>query len=160
MVFNAIAFWLLVAAVPLWIYRWFAYSRLSAAEKQLFKRLVARRHERSIGFALRIFGFLTAFTAAVFVVVFGLRYLKYGTFHIPLYRDMFHTRLYSDVEPVDQALDTLQYDQVLPIAILTTCLLLSIAFTLVAAALRDINLIRRLHRKFSHLGHMSGTPAS
>ncbi|POF29711.1 hypothetical protein [Roseibium marinum] len=160
MVFNAIVVWLLVAAVPLWIYRWVAYSRLSAAEQGVFKRLVARRQERAIGFALRIFGFLAVFAATVIVAVFSLRYLKYGTFRLDPYREMVRSRFYSGVEPVDQALDTFHYNQMLPVAILTTCLLLSIAFTLVAVALRDISLIRRLRRRLKHFTQRSGETAS
>ena len=48
---------------------------------------------------------------------------------------------------MDQALDTFHYDQWLPIAILTTCALLSISFTLVATALRDISLLNRLLKR-------------
>jgi len=151
MVFTAIAFWLLVAAVPLWAYRWVAYSRMSPDEKLIFKRLVSRRHENAVGFALRIFGFLVALSAAVIVVVFGLRYLKYGRFELSPYRDLIRSRFYSGVDPFDRALDTFHYDQMLPVAILTTCLLLSVAFTLVSAALRDITVMHRLRRKMAGL---------
>ncbi|KZM48942.1 hypothetical protein [Labrenzia sp. OB1] len=156
MVFNVIAVWLLVAAIPLWIYRWIVYSRLSGAERGIFKRLVSRRKERAIGFALRIFGFLAVFAASVIIVVFGLRYLKHGTLPLDPYREIIRSRVYSGVEPVDQVLDTFHYDQLLPVAILTTCLLLSIAFTLVAAALRDISLIGRLRRKIHNVTQRTG----
>ncbi|WP_299815011.1 hypothetical protein [uncultured Roseibium sp.] len=156
MVFNAIAVWLLIAAVPLWIYRWIVYSRLSVAGREVFKRRVARRKERAIGFALRLFGFLSVFAVSVIIVVFGLRYLKHGTLPLEPYREIVRSRLYSGVEPVDQALDMFHYNQLLPVAILTTCLLLSIAFTLVAAALRDISVIGRLRRKLNRISHRTG----
>ncbi|MCR9061862.1 MAG: hypothetical protein NXI02_31345, partial [Rhodobacteraceae bacterium] len=46
-----------------------------------------------------------------------------------------------------RALDAYHYDQFLPVAILTTCALLSVAFTLVATALRDISMMSRLNKK-------------
>ncbi|UES49865.1 hypothetical protein [Roseibium aggregatum] len=151
MVFNAIAVWLLIASVPLWIYRWFLFSRLTARERLMFKRLVAQRHESSFVFAVRMAGYLIALAVAVFFVVFGLQYLKYGNFGITTYSDTIRSRFYSGIEPVDQALDSYHYDQMLPVAALTTILLVTVAFTLVTAAIRDISLIRRLQKKVKKL---------
>ena len=147
MVFHAIGMWLLAAAIPLWIYRWIVYSKLDERERVVFKRIIKRRHENAFAFAFRMFGYLVALAAAVFLLVLGLRYFKYGSLQIGAYRETIRGRLYSGYEPVDQMLDTVHYDQLLPIAILTTCALLSVAFTLVATALRDISTVSRLRRK-------------
>lgn len=147
MVFHAIGMWLLVAAVPLWIYRWYVFSRLDARERRIFKRIVKRRHENAYAFALQMFGYLLALAAAVILLVMGLRYIKQGSLEFGAYRDVMRNRLYSGVDPIDQALDAYHYDQMLPIAIITTCALLSVAFTLVATALRDVSLMSRLNRK-------------
>ena len=120
MVFHAIATWLLIAAVPLWIYRWYAYGRLDARERLVFRRLLKHRHERAVIFALRVFGFLVALAVAVFVVVFGLRYLKYGSLEFGPFSDMIHSRLYSGIDPFDRLLNDFHYHQPLPIAVLTT----------------------------------------
>lgn len=151
MVFNAIAVWLLIASVPLWIYRWFLFSRLTARERQMFKRLVAQRHESAFMFALRMAGYLIVLAFSVFVVLFGLRYLKDGDLGITTYSDTIRSRLYSGIGPVDNALDKFHYDQMLPVAALTTILFLTVSFTLATAALRDISLIRRLLRKVRQL---------
>ncbi|MES0880612.1 hypothetical protein [Roseibium sp. SCP14] len=147
MVFHAIGMWLLAASIPLWIYRWIVYSKLDERERLIFKRIIKQRHESAFAFALRMFGYLVALAAAVVILVLGLRYFKHGTAQIGAYRETIRGRLYSGYEPVDQMLDTFHYDQLLPIAILTTCALLSVAFTLVATALRDISTVRRLNRK-------------
>jgi hypothetical protein len=147
MVFHVIGVWLLAAAIPLWIYRWLVYFKLNNQERLIFRRLIKRRYESAIVFALRIFGFLIALAAAVILLVSVLRYLKYGTLQFGAYRDTMRNRLYSGVDPVDQALDAFHYDQLLPVAILTTCVLLSVAFSLVGTAIRDIFVVRRLHRK-------------
>ena len=147
MVFHVIGMWLLILSIPLWIYRWVAYSRLDDRERAIFKRLLKHRYENALAFGFRIFGFLVAVAVAVIVLVVGLRFLKYGSIQIGAYRDVMRNRLYSGVEPVDQALNTFHYDQLLPIAILTTCALLSVAFTLVATALRDIFVVLRLNKK-------------
>jgi hypothetical protein len=147
MVFHVIGMWLLAAAIPLWIYRWFVYSRLDSRERLIFKRLLKHRYENAFAFGARIFGFLVALAVAVILLVFGLRFLKYGSLQIGAYRDMMKNRLYSGLEPVDQALDTFHYDQLIPVALLTTSLFLSVAFTLVATAIRDIIVVRRLNKK-------------
>lgn len=147
MVFHVIGMWLLILSIPLWIYRWVAYSRLDDRERAIFKRLLKHRYENALAFGFRIFGFLVAVAVAVILLVVGLRFLKYGSIQIGAYRDVMRNRLYSGVEPVDQALNTFHYDQLLPIAILTTCALLSVAFTLVATALRDIFVVHRLNKK-------------
>jgi hypothetical protein len=147
MVFHAIGTWLLIAAIPLWLYRWYAYARLDPRERQVFRRLLKHRHEKAVVFALRIFGFLVALAIGLFVVVFGLRYLKYGSLEFSSFSELIHSRLYSGYDPFDRLLDQFHYQQPLPLAVLTTCLLLSIAFTLVASAFRDISLINKLKSK-------------
>jgi len=151
MVFHVIALWLLVLSVPLWGYRWFVFSKLDTRERSVFKRIVTRRHESAFAFGARIFGFLVALAVAVILFVYGLRYLKQGSVEIGPYKETIRSRLYSGMEPVDQALNSFHYEQPLPIAILTTCFLLSVAFTLVATALRDISLIGRLRQKLEKL---------
>ncbi|WP_428650981.1 hypothetical protein [Roseibium sp.] len=151
MVFSVIAVWLLVAAVPLWIFRWVLYSGLEPRERQIFRRIVKLRHERAVVFALRVFGYLLALAVVVFALVFGLRFFKHGTVGFGTFREMIRSRMYSGMHPLDQALDQYHYHQPLPIAVLTTILVLSIAFTLVAVALRDIVLIKRMKRKLARL---------
>jgi len=147
MVFHAIGTWLLIAAIPLWLYRWYAYARLDPRERLVFQRLLKHRHERAAIFALRIFGFLVALAIGTFVVVFGLRYLKYGTLEFSTFSELIHSRIYSGFDPFDRLLDQFHYQQPLPLAVLTTCAVLSVAFTLVTTALRDIVLMRRLRKK-------------
>lgn len=159
MVFHAIAFWLLVLAVPLWGYRWFLYHGLAPRERLVFRRIVRQHHENTYLFGLRIFGFLAAVAATVFALVLGLRYLKTGSTELGAYRDMMRTRLYSGMDPVDSALDTFHYDQIAPIAVLTACFVLAVGFTLVSAALRDISLIKRLRRKLVRISGNDEGPA-
>ncbi|GAB4517933.1 MAG: hypothetical protein Tsb0019_17890 [Roseibium sp.] len=147
MVFHAIAVWLLAASVPLWAYRWLVYAKLAPRERMAFKRLVTRRHESALGFGARVFGFLIALAAAVIFLVFGLRYLKHGTLEIGAFNEVIRNRLYSGLDPVDRALNAYHYEQPLPLAILTTCFMLAVGFTLVTSALRDISVISRLRRK-------------
>ncbi|EAV43211.1 hypothetical protein SIAM614_20346 [Stappia aggregata IAM 12614] len=147
MVFNAIAVWLLIASVPLWICRWFLFSRLTARERLMFKRLVAQRHESAFMFAARMAGYLIVLAFCVFVVVFGLRYLKNGNLGITTYSDIIRSRFYSGIDPLDHMIDSYHYDQMLPVAVLTTILFLTVSFTLATAALRDISLIRRMQKK-------------
>ncbi len=151
MVFGVIATWLLVGAVPLWLCRWYLYLGLSPRERQIFRNLLQNRYDSAVAFAFRVFGFLFALAVAVLALVFGLGFLKHGSLEIRPFRDLFSSRMYSGYEPVDQALDMYHYHQPLPVAVLTTIVVLSIAFTLVAAALRDIALIRRLKRKLKRL---------
>ncbi|MET1411831.1 hypothetical protein ABVF61_06170 [Roseibium sp. HPY-6] len=153
MVFHAIGMWLLAAAIPLWVYRWYAYSKLEPPERRIFTRIVKRRHENAYAFALQMFGYLIALAAAVILLVMGLRYIKQGSLEVGAYRETIRNRLYSGVDPIDRALDAYHYDQLLPIAIITTCALLSVAFTLVATALRDISLMSRLHKKLRGMKH-------
>lgn len=140
-----------MAALPLWIIRWLLFFGLEERERQIFKNLVARRFESAVGFALRIFGYLVALSVAVVVLVFGVRYIKFGSLQITPYREVIHSRLYSGVRPIDNFLDAFHYDQLMPVAVLTTCFLLSVAFTLVMVAIRDIVLIRRLTKKLEGL---------
>jgi hypothetical protein len=157
MVFHVIAVWLLAASVPLWAYRWFLYSNLDIRERQVFKRLLSRRTESAFRFGARIFGFLVALAAAVILLVFTLRYLKQGSVEFGVFSQTVRSRLYFGMEPIDQALNSYHYDQSLPVAVLTVCLLLSVAFTLTAAALRDISMIKKLHRKLQRLRDRSRT---
>ncbi len=151
MVFHAIGMWLLAAAVPLWVCRWYMFFKLEERERAVFRRLVSRRLESPYYFALRIFGFLVALAISVLVLTTGLRYLKSGSLEVGTFSDNLRGRLYSGVEPVDQVLDAFHYDQLLPVALVTTSALLAIAFTLVATALRDIVMIRKLDRKLEKL---------
>ncbi|MEP3344686.1 MAG: hypothetical protein ABJO09_20465 [Hyphomicrobiales bacterium] len=151
MVFHTIAVGLLVAAVPLWIVRFVFLFNLEKPERQIFRNLVKRRFENAIGFALRIFGYLFAVSAAIVILVFGVRYIKFGSLQITPYRELIHSRLYSGVRPIDSLLDAFHYNQIMPVAVISTCLLLSIAFTLVMVALRDIFLMRKLSRKLQGL---------
>ncbi len=151
MIFHVIGMWLLVASIPLWAIRWYFFSTLSTREQQVFRRLVSRRHENPFAFAFRMFGFLLALATAVILLVVSLRYLKYGALQIGSFREALRSRLYSGVDGIDQALDTLHYDQLLPVAVATTCALLAVSFTLVSTALRDITMIRRLSRKTERL---------
>ncbi|ASP33927.1 hypothetical protein [Labrenzia sp. VG12] len=151
MVFHAIAVWLLVASLPLWAYRWFLYAKLDERERQIFKRLVTKRYEGAFAFGARMFGFLVALAASVLLLVYSLRYFKHGSLELGVYKETVRTRLYSGMEPVDQALNTFHYEQPLPVAILTTCFLLSVVFTLVATALRDVATILRLRKKLERI---------
>lgn len=157
MVFHVIAVWLLAASVPLWAYRWFIYSNLDIREREVFKRLLARRTESAFRFGARIFGFLVALATAVILLVFTLRYLKQGSVELGVFSQTVRSRLYFGMEPIDQALNSYHYDQALPVAVLTVCLLLTVAFTLTAAALRDISMIKKLHRKLQRLRDRSRT---
>ncbi|MBN9673535.1 hypothetical protein [Roseibium aggregatum] len=151
MVFHGIGMWLLVLSAPLWAYRWLAFLRLDAKGRRIFKHIVSHRHENPYGFALRAFAFLVAMAAGVTLFIFTLASLKTNSFEIGAFREYARRRLYSGNDPVDRFLDTFHYDQFLPIAILTTCALLAVAFTLVATALRDISIIRRLRGKLEGL---------
>lgn len=156
MVFHAIAVWLLVASVPLWVYRWVLYARLDIREREVFRRIVTKRYESAFRFGARIFGFLIALAVAVILFVYGLSYLKKGSVEIGAYKDTIRSRFYSGMEPVDQALNSFHYEQPLPLAILTTCLVLSVVFTLVATALRDISTILRLRKKLQRVQRTGG----
>lgn len=152
MVFQAIGFWLLILAIPLWAYRFFLTRKLSPSELKVFKRLLNRAEERAIVFALKLFAFLVALSASVLALVAFLGYIKYGDTKIGTYREVVRNRIYSGVETVDSALDTYHYDQWLPVAIIITCALLSVSFTLVGTALKDISLLRRLHARLRNMG--------
>lgn len=152
MVFQAIGFWLLVLAIPLWAYRFYLSSRLEPRERDAFKRLLQRADEKALVFGIKLFGFLVALSASVLALIAVLGYIKYGNSQIGSYREVVRNRIYSGVDTVDNALDTFHYDQWLPIAILITCALLTISFTLVGTALRDISLLRRLHSRLKKIG--------
>lgn len=159
MVFQAIGFWLLILAIPLWVYRFYLSSRLKPREHKAFKRLLQRADEKVLVFAARLFGFLVALSASVLALIALLGYIKYGDSQIGSYRDVVRNRIYSGVDTVDYALDTFHYDQWLPIAILSTCALLTVSFTLVGTALRDVSLLNRLHNRLKKIGGRSETPA-
>lgn len=151
MVFQAIGFWLLVLAIPLWAYRFFLTYKLDSRELKAFKRLLKRMEEKAVFFALKLFAFLVALSACVLALIATLGYIKYGDTKIGTYREVVRNRIYSGVDSVDTALDTFHYDQWLPVAILITCALLSISFTLVGTALRDISLLHRLHARLRNI---------
>ncbi|WP_269580728.1 hypothetical protein [Roseibium sp. Sym1] len=156
MVFHTIAIWLLILSVPLWAYRWVLFSKLNGQERTVFKRIVRKRHESAFKFGARIFGFLLALVVGVLVLVYGLGFLKQGAVNVVPYKDVIKNRLYSGVEPIDQTLNTIHYEQPLPVAIVITCFILSVVFTLVSAAIRDISLLRRLRRKLERVGKETG----
>ncbi|TYC55716.1 hypothetical protein FMN50_11800 [Rhodobacterales bacterium] len=151
MVFHTLIVWLLVAAFPLWVVRWVLYLRLAPRERTMFARLVTNRHESAVMFGLRLFGFLVGLAVAIMALIFTLGYLKDGVLRIGAFRDYIRGHTYSGLEGVDRAIDTFHYNQYLPVALLTTAALLTIAFTLVMAASRDIVLIRRLNGKIRRL---------
>ncbi|MEP3048352.1 MAG: hypothetical protein ABJL55_23560 [Roseibium sp.] len=151
MVFQVIGFWLLVLAIPLWAYRWYLVAALDPRERSAFRRLIKQRHEHAVKFGTKVFGYLIIIAVAVMTLVFGLTFLKHGAVRIGSYRDTMRGRLYSGVDTVDQALDTFHYDQILPIAVITTCLVLTLGFTLVTTALRDISVVRQLKKRLANL---------
>ncbi|MEP2705058.1 MAG: hypothetical protein ABJQ71_13835 [Roseibium sp.] len=156
MVFQAIGFWLLVLAIPLWAYRWYLVSALDPRERNAFRRLIKQRHEHAVKFGTKVFGYLILIAVGVMTLVFSLTYLKHGAVRIGSYRETMRGRLYSGLDTFDNALDTFHYDQVLPVAVITTCLVLSIGFTLVTTALRDMSVIRQLKRRIASLAKRSG----
>lgn len=151
MVFQAIGFWLLMLSIPLWAYRFSLSARLNRREYRIFRRLIEKADERIFFFAVRLFGFLVAISVGVMALVAGLGYAKNGSTDFGAYREVVKSRLYSGVDMVDEALDTFHYDQWFPIAVLTTCALLSISFTLVGAALREISILRRLRQRLQRV---------
>jgi len=157
MIINVIVMWMLVVAIPLWIYRWVAYFRLNAGERRIFKRLTFYRKESAVGFATRIFAYLAILAIALLMLAFGMRYLKYGTFEIPAYKALFRSRFYSGFEKLDHTLDAYHYDQALPVAVLTVSLLLSVAFSLIAVSFRDISTIRRIRCRLKSLKEHSNS---
>lgn len=151
MVFHTIAVWLLVASVPLWAYRWYLYARLEDRERGVFKRIITKRYESAFRFGARVFGYLVALAVAVLLFVYTLGYLKTGHVQVGAYSETIRSRMYIGLEPIDQALNTYHYEQPLPVAILITCFVLSVVFTLVATALRDISTILRLRKKLKRI---------
>ncbi|MBS8260462.1 hypothetical protein DYI23_09560 [Roseibium polysiphoniae] len=149
-IFITISFILIALAIPLWAYRIFAASRLQERERSILRRLIARQ-ENAIAFATRIFGFLVVLAGCVFALLYVLAYFKHGQVRPLTFRDAFHQRFYSGFDSVDPYIDMMLYDQIMPIMMLLTALLLSVSFTLVMTALRDIRLIRRLRQKLSRL---------
>ncbi|MEP0235598.1 hypothetical protein [Roseibium sp.] len=149
-IFTTISFFLIVLAVPLWAYRIFAAYRLPARERSILRRLIARQ-ENAIAFGTRIFGFLVVLAGCVFALLYVLAYLKHGKIRYLTFRDAFHQRFYSGFDSIDPYIDMMLYNQIMPIMMLLTVLLLSVSFTLVMTALRDIRLIRRLRQKLARL---------
>lgn len=152
MVFQTIGLLLLAVAVPLWVYRWSLYAGLTDRERQMFRRLVSNRSQSAVRFGLRLFGFLLALAIGAILLVYALAYIKGGTFDFGTYRSHFRAHYYSGIAPVDQVVDAFHYNQVMPLAALNVIILLSVSFTLVMAAIRDITLIRRLKQKLRRLG--------
>jgi hypothetical protein len=151
-VFHGIIVFLFLAAIPLWAYRMFCVSSLTVAERRIMKRFAKHRFESVFVFAAQIFGYLLAMAVLVIGFILAIGYLKFGTIQIKTYREMFHGRLYTGTEHADRVLNSAHYDQSLPVAVLMIIVFLTIGFTLVTVALRDIYLARRLHRKVSGRG--------
>ncbi|WP_150523971.1 hypothetical protein [Roseibium sediminis] len=147
MVFSVLILLFFVLAVPLWIYRGWEFFGLPPRARGIFKRLVLR-HERAVTFAIRMFFALSAVSAVVMGLVYGLSYLKSGVIDSgSSYKDVVKNRLYTGAEGIDPVLNTYVYDLPLPAVAIFKCLFLAVGFTLVAKALNDIRLIRRLKRR-------------
>lgn len=150
MIFNVIGLVLLVCSLPFWLYRARLVAALDARSKTIFKRLL-KRHERPLVFGGKLFALLIVLTGLMFVVVYALAYFKHGAVYFKSYRDVVRNRLYSGIESVDPHLDAFLYDQIPPIMIIITCLLLAGGFTLFMTALRDIELVTRLRKRLEKL---------
>lgn len=154
MVFNTIILLLFAAAIPLWIYRQFIVMNLEPRARGMFKRLSARL-ESPVGFAIRLFVTLLVVAGSVVVLVNVLSYIKNGRLADQAYSDVVRNRLYSGIDSIDPHIDTYLYEQAMPVVVILTCLLLSVALTLVLKALEDIRLLKRLRRKLKQYADRS-----
>ncbi|WP_417672344.1 hypothetical protein [Roseibium sp.] len=149
-IFSRISVLLLLLSIPLWIYRATLFARLDSRAKSILRRVIAR-HESAYAFCARIFGFLIVFSGLIFAFIYALSFIKHGGIKLKSFSDTFPRRVYSGLEQIDTQIDALLYDQILPVMVLLTVLLLSVSFTLFMTAIRDIRLIRRLKRRLSLL---------
>ena len=151
MVFSFLILVFFALAIPLWLYRGWELVSLQPRARGIFKRLVLRQ-ERAVTFATRMFLVLSAVSAVVMGLVYGLSYLKSGLIYSnSSYKDVVKNRLYTGTEHIDPLLNSYVYDLPLAAVALAKCLLLAVSFTLVAKALNDIWLMRRLKQRLKTL---------
>ena len=152
MTFSIIGVLLLLLSIPLWTCRLVLYLGLTPRSRGVLKRV--RRHgESAIRFAARTFGVTILAFAIIFALLVLFRFLKYGDTHFRSLSDIFRNRLYVGHGVIDSHVDTLIYDQVLPLGLIVFCLIFSAGLALVVSALRDIFLIRKLKRRIGRLEH-------
>ncbi|WP_417686337.1 hypothetical protein [Roseibium sp.] len=149
-IFSRISLLLILLSIPLWGYRTVIYARLAAREQSIIDRVIAR-HESAFAFGRRVFGFLIIFSGIIFALIYALSYLKSGDLKLRSFRDTFPRRIYSGLEEIDSHIDAFLYDQILPVMVLVTVLMLSVSFTVLMTAVRDIRIIRRLKRRVSRI---------
>ncbi len=150
MTFSFIGVLLLLLSVPLWTCRLVLYLGLTPRSRGILKRV--RRHGGSaIRFAARTFGVTLAAFGVIFALLILLRFLKYGDTHVRSLSEIFRNRLYVGHGGIDSQVDTLVYDQALPVGLIVFCLIFSAGLALVVSALRDIYLIRKLKRRIARL---------
>lgn len=151
MVFSVLILMFFGLAIPLWVYRGWEFFSLPPRARGIFKRLVLH-NERAVTFAIRMFFALSAVSAVVMGLVYGLSYLNNGRIDGgSSYKDVVRNRLYTGTEGIDPILNTYLYDMPLPAVAVLKCLFLAVGFTLVAKALSDIRLIRRLKHRIKPL---------
>lgn len=150
MTFSFIGVLLLVLSVPLWTCRLVLFLGLNPRSRGILKRV--RRHGGSaIRIAVRTFGVSLAAFGVVFTLLIVLRFLKYGDTHVRSLSEIFRNRLYLGHGGIDSQVDTLVYDQALPVGLIFFCVIFSSGLALVVSALRDIFLIRKLKRRITRL---------
>ncbi len=162
MTFSFIGVLLLVLSVPLWTCRLVLYLGLNPRSRGILRR-VRRYGGSAIRFAVRTFGVTLAAFGVIFTLLIVFRFLKYGDTHLSSLSDIFRNRFYVGHEGIDSHVDTLVYDQVLPVGLILFCLIFSSGLALVASALRDIFLIRKLKRRIGRLertGKRQDTPSA
>jgi hypothetical protein len=148
--FSFIGVLLLVLSVPLWTCRLVLFLGLDPRRRGIVKR-VRRRGGSAIRFAARTFAVTLAAFGVVFALLVVFRFLKYGDLHIRSLSEIFRNRLYVGHGGIDSHVDTLVYDQALPVGLILFCLIFSAGLALVVSALRDIFLIRKLKRRIARL---------
>ncbi|WP_235987649.1 hypothetical protein [Roseibium aggregatum] len=150
MTFSFIGVLLLVLSVPLWTCRLVLYLGLTPRSRGVLRRV--RRHgESAIRFAVRTFAVTIVAFGIIFTLLILFRFLKYGDTHISSLSDIFRNRLYVGHGAIDSHVDTLVYDQALPVGLIVFCLVFSSGLALVVSALRDLFLIRKLKRRIARL---------
>jgi len=155
MIFSFLIFLFFALAIPLWIYRGWVFLQLPPRARAIFKRLESYK-ERAWVFALKMFLVLLAVSGVVMSLVYGLGFLKSGSARtVSSYKDVVRNRLYTGTEEIDPYLNTYVYEMPLVLVAVAHCLLLAISFTLVAKALNDISLIRRLKERLRRVSQSS-----
>ena len=150
MTFSLIGILLLILSVPLWTCRLVLYMGLDPRSRGVLKRV--RRHgESAMRFAARTFAVTIVAFGIIFTLLVLFRFLKYGNTHLSSLSDIFRNRLYVGHGAIDSHVDTLIYDQPLPLGLIVFCLVFSSGLALVVSALRDLFLIRKLKRRIARL---------